>query len=293
MIHNLELIKELENKAEVVRRNCLTIFNGSQAGHVGGTFSLIEIITTLYFHHMKLNPRDPFWPERDRLVLSKAHACEALYSALVEIGFISKEKLPTYYRLGSVLQGHADRWCTPGIEFSGGSLGEGLSYAAAIAYSGLRLWKSSFDSGPRVFRKTIPRFRVYCILGDGECDEGQVWEAAMAASSLRLDNLVAIVDYNKFQVDGPSNEVCRLEPFADKWRCFGWYPMEVDGHNLAQLADTLDMTDNMFGDGRPKVIIAHTIKGRGIPYFEERHLHFAGGAAMSRGLKQATEQSKA
>ena len=172
-----QLIRELEEKADVIRRNAFTIFEGTESagaqGHVGGTMSIIEIITALYFHHLKLNRDDPDWPQRDRLVLSKAHCCEAIYAALVEIGWYPKETLDTYYRFGSPFQGHADRWCTPGLEYSGGSLGQGLSYAAGLALAE-KLKVAVFNEGPTEFTKKhraqmlvkyYPTYRVYCILG--------------------------------------------------------------------------------------------------------------------------------
>jgi transketolase len=247
--------------------------------------SIVDIITVLYFHHLKIDPNNPDWSDRDRVVLSKAHACEALYGALVEIGYIPKEKLSTYYHFGSPLQGHADRWATPGIEFSGGSLGEGLSHAAGMAIAE-KLEKRIYENPAPSTYKYPPRYWVYCILGDGECHEGQVWEAAMAAAHLKLDNLIAIVDYNKYCIDGPVNDVIRLEPFAEKWTAFGWRVIEVDGHDLGQLSDALDLANVMYGDGKPKVIIAHTIKGKGIPYWEERHIHYGFGDRVEKGLEQ-------
>ncbi|MEM2094486.1 MAG: transketolase [Candidatus Bathyarchaeia archaeon] len=290
MGHSPELIAKLEDMAFTLRRNCITQFEGSRGGHVGGTMSIVDLVTVLYFHHLRIDPRDPDWPGRDRLILSKAHACEALYAALVEIGYIPKEKLPTFYQLGSPLQGHADRWCTPGIEFSGGSLGEGLSHALGVALAAF-IEKPVWEPPPPRYPtyRPLPKFRVYCILGDGECQEGQVWEAAMAAATYKLDNLIAIVDYNKYCIDGPVNEVVRVEPLVDKWRAFGWWVTEVDGHSISQLCDVLDLAANLYGDGRPKCIISHTIKGRGVPFWEERHTHSARGPEMEGGLKQAVQ----
>ena len=285
-MHSPELVKELEGKAFDIRRNCVTIFEGSGMGHVGGTMSIVELISALYFHHMRYDPKNPDWEGRDRLVLSKAHCCEALYAAFVEIGWIPKEKLKTYYHFGSPLQGHADRWATPGIEFSGGSLGEGLSHALGMALASL-IEKPVYENpAAHPSYKYPPKYRVYCILGDGECHEGQVWEAAMAASHHKLDNLVAIVDYNKYCIDGPVNTVIGLEPFAERWRSFGWWVTEIDGHNFAQICDALDLADNLYGDGKPKCIIAHTVKGRGIPYWEARHVHYGRGPIVEEGIKE-------
>ena len=297
-----QLIRELEEKADVIRRNAFTIFEGTESagaqGHVGGTMSIIEIITALYFHHLKLNRDDPDWPQRDRLVLSKAHCCEAIYAALVEIGWYPKETLDTYYRFGSPFQGHADRWCTPGLEYSGGSLGQGLSYAAGLALAE-KLKVAVFNEGPTEFTKKHsdqmlvkynPTYRVYCILGDGECHEGQVWEAAMFAHRYKLDNLVAIVDYNKFSVMGASTEIMPLEPFVEKWKAFGFWVTEIDGHNLRQLVETLSLTNNLYGDGKPKCIIAHTVKGHGISRWEETHAHMPRGELVIEGLKEGREK---
>ena len=292
MTHSEKLITELEEKANVVRKNILTIFEGPQCGHVGGTMSIVEIVTALYFHHMKLDPKDWDWPERDRLVLSKAHCCEAIYAVLAEIGWIPKEKLNAYYRLGSPLQGHADRWATPGIEFSGGSLGLGLSFAAGMSLAEklkvLRQPPSEFAKKymTRYLTKYNPTYRVYCILGDGECHEGQIWEAALFATKYKLDNLIALVDYNKFCYDGPTTEILPLEPFVEKWKAFGWWVTEVDGHDLRQLVEVLDLVSKQYGDGRPKCIIAHTVKGYGISKWEEAHSHYARGEEAMEGLKE-------
>jgi transketolase len=289
------LIRKLEEKRKKIIENTLTIFEGSGGGHIGGSMSIIDLITALYFHHMKVNPDNSDWPERDRLILSKAHCCEVLYAAFAEIGWISKENLKTYYRLGSPLQGHADRWATPGIEFSGGSLGEGLSHSLGVALAS-RIEEHYYEIGgligqlmPGTMYRKPPKYRVYCILGDGECHEGQIWEAAMAAAKYKADNLIAIVDYNKYCIDGPSMEIMSLEPFADKWRAFGWWVSEINGHDLGQIVDTLHFTNTLYGDGRPKCIIAHTIKGHGIPEWEKEHIHYAFGPQVAKGLEQGRE----
>ena len=292
MAHSEELIRELEQKADMVRRNILTIFEGSGSGHVGGTMSVVDIVTALYFHHLKIDLKNYDYPERDRVVLSKAHSCEAIYAVLAEIGWIPKDKLGTYYCLRSPLQGHADRWCTPGIDYSGGSLGQGLSFAAGMALAEklktLRQPPSEFARKhmTRYLVKYNPTYRAYCILGDGECHEGQVWEAAMFANKYKLDNLIAIVDYNKYSIDGPTAEIMPIEPFTDKWKAFGWWVTEIDGHDLRQLVDALDLTSRLYGDGKPKCIIAHTVKGYGIPKWEAAHLHHGKGEAVTEGLEE-------
>jgi len=293
-----DLIKKLEEKADAIRRNIFTIFEGTQSvvaqGHVGGTMSIVEMIAALYFHHMKLNVKDPDWPERDRLVLSKAHCCEAIYAVLVELGWYPPETLNTYYRFGSPFQGHADRWCTPGLEFSGGSLGQGLSYAAGLALAeklktnvlGEGLTEPAKKYMAQMIVKYNPAYRIFCILGDGECHEGQIWEAAMFATKYKLDNLITIVDYNKYSIMGSSNEIMTLEPFVEKWKAFGFWVTEIDGHNLRQLVETLSLTNNLYGDGKPKCIIAHTVKGHGISRWEDTHAHFSRGELVVEGLKE-------
>lgn len=296
MAHDEKLIKDLEKKANVLRRDCFDIFESTQMGHGGGTMSIIELITALYFHHMKFDPKNTDWPERDRLVLSKAHCCEAIYAALVELGVYTKETLKTYYCYGSPFQGHADRWCTPGIDYSGGSLGQGLSFAVGMAYAeklkSAAKAASAVQTGflQRYIVRFDPLYRSYCILGDGECHEGMVWEAAMFAAKYKLDNLIAIVDYNKFSLDGPTNEVMNLEPMVDKWKAFGWWVTEIDGHDLRQIVDTLDLASKLYGDYRPKCIIAHTVKGHGIPTWEADHMHLGRGEVIMKGIREGREK---
>ena len=294
MGHNETLIGELEDTADRLRDHCLTQFAHIGQGHAGGTMSAVDIVTALYFHHLKFDPKNPAWPDRDRLVMGKAHACEAIYAALTELGVYPPEMLCTYYSYGSPFQGHADRWSTKGIDYSGGSLGQGLSFAAGMAYAEKLeplVDPSSREQHPsRPFIRHDPRFRAYCILGDGECHEGNVWEAAMFASKYKLDNLVAIVDYNKFTVDGPTAEVMPLEPFAQKWEAFGWWVKEIDGHDMRELLGALDLTKRLFGDGRPKCLIAHTVKGYGVPSWEGIHVHLARGAVTEKGLVEGRAQ---
>jgi transketolase len=295
MAHDEELIRELEKKANIVRHNIFRIFDSSLQGHCGGTMSMVEIVTVLYFHHLKLDPEDYDWPERDRVVLSKAHCCEAIYAVLPEIGYVPREALDTYYCYRSPFQGHADRWCTPGIDYSGGSLGQGLSFAAGLAKA--EKIKTAINPPVSTIPQFLPRFlvahnpiyRVYCIVGDGECHEGQIWEAAMFARKYKLDNLIAIIDYNKFSLDGPTEEIMPLEPLAKKFESFGWWVKEIDGHNLREIADALDLTNNLYGDGKPKCLIAHTVKGHGIPTWEETHTHLARGEGISIGVKEGRD----
>ncbi len=295
MAHDDKLIQDLEEKKALVRNNIFRIFDSSLGGHCGGTMSILELVTALYFHHMKIDPNNCDWPERDRMVLSKAHCCEAIYALLPEIGYVPQEALDTYYCYASPFQGHADRWCTPGIDYSGGSLGQGLSFAIGMAMA--EKIKTSAQPPiskmpqflPRLTTIYNPTYRVYCIVGDGECNEGQVWEAAMFAAKYKLDNLINIVDYNKFSLDGPSREIMPMEPFAEKWQSFGWWVKEIDGHNLREICDALDLAANLYGDGKPKCLIAHTVKGHGIPSWEETHAHLARGEGITMGVKEGRD----
>jgi len=295
MAHDDKLIQELEEKKALVRNNIFRIFDSSLGGHCGGTMSILELVTALYFHHMKIDPNNCDWPERDRMVLSKAHCCEAIYALLPEIGYVPEEALDTYYCYASPFQGHADRWCTPGIDYSGGSLGQGLSFAVGMATAEKikTAAKPPVSKMPQFLPRltTIynPTYRVYCIVGDGECNEGQIWEAAMFAAKYKLDNLINIVDYNKFSLDGPSREIMPMEPFDEKWRSFGWWVKEIDGHNLREICDALDLASNLYGDGKPKCLIAHTVKGHGIPSWEETHAHLARGEGITMGVKEGRD----
>ncbi len=264
MTHDRKIVKELEDKARLLRRHTIEMIRCAGKGWVGGSFSEAEIITALLFHHMKYDPENPNWPDRDRLVLSKAHCCEMHYAALGEAGYFSKDLFSLYGRFGGVLQAHSQR-TTPGVDYSGGSLGIGLSFAVGQALAA-RI-SSPRDPNGRPFS----RFRVYCIVGDGECDEGQIWEAAMAAAHYKLDNLTAILDRNEYQSTGAIGEIMNIEPLAEKWRSFSWNVIEIDGHNISQILDALDETKKTLG--KPSVIIAHTIKGKGVPSFEGR-VHF-------------------
>ena len=243
-------LASLQEKALQIRREILEVLNWAGSGHPGGSLSAVEILISLYFYKMNHRPPDPYWEDRDRLIVSKGHASAGVYVTLANCGYFSKEELKTYRKLNSRLQGHVHSK-VPGVEFNTGSLGHGLSVANGIAL------------GARMLDK---KFRVYCLLGDGELQEGSIWEAAMSAPHLRLDNLCAIVDYNKVQENGPTNEIKNLEPLATKWKSFGWNALEVDGHNLSELAQALDNAGTL--RGKPTVIIAHTIKGKGISFME-------------------------
>ena len=244
-------IAELEKTARTLRLNIIKMIGVGQKGHLGGSCSLADIVAVLYFDRMKHDPGNPLWEERDRFLLSKGHAALVQYAALAELGYFPKEELLNVKRLGAMLQGHPDMQTTPGIEANTGSLGQGLSIACGIA------------AGLRIDQK---KSKVYCIVGDGEIAEGQIWEAAMTASYYKLDNLVVFLDKNRLQAMGPVAERYNTTPVPEKWKAFGWHVAETDGHNIKDIIDTLDQVDKI--TGKPKIIIAHTIKGKGVSYAE-------------------------
>lgn len=246
-----ELIKDLEEKARRFRVQVIKMIYRAQSGHPGGSLSCMDILTALYFHHLRINPQEPAWENRDRFVLSKGHAAPALYVVLAELGYFPKETLFTLRQLGSILQGHPDMRKTPGVEMSTGSLGNGLSVGIGMAL------------GARLARKN---YHVYALVGDGEVDEGGIWEAAMAASKYKLDNLTAICDFNRVQLDGPIEEIMPLDPLPEKWEAFNWNVIEMDGHNMGEILDALDKARQV--RGRPTVIVAHTVKGKGVSFME-------------------------
>jgi transketolase len=245
-----EELKVLEDMAYQIRRLSLEMICYGQWGHPGGSFSMAEILAVLYFHAMNIKPHEPTWQSRDRFILSKAHGSPALYAALALRGYFPIEKLYTYCELDGILEGHTDMKRTPGLESSGGPLGMGLSVAAGICL-GLRM-------------KEEPRARVFCIMGDGEINEGNIWEAAMAAAHYHLDNLIAILDYNKVMAKGIVNQMMGIEPVHAKWAAFGWEVIEVDGHDIEELVQALYQARWIKPHGAPILIIAHTVKGKGI-----------------------------
>lgn len=243
-------IKFLKTKANKVRKSVIEMLAEAGSGHPGGSLSSTEIITCLYFEIMRHNPKEPTWPQRDRFHLSKGHCCPAVYAALALSGYFPSEKLSTLRKLGSTLQGHPDRR-VPGIEVASGSLGQGLSVSLGMALAG-KIDKQDF--------------RVYCLMGDGEIQEGNIWEAAMAAAHYKLDNLCGIVDYNGFQIDGRTEEIMNLEPLTKKWEAFGWQVLECNGHNIKELLEAFNKAKTV--QLKPTVIIAHTVKGKGISFME-------------------------
>jgi transketolase len=265
-------LPELEKMARQLRRDVITMIATAGSGHPGGSLSAADIVTALYFKVMRHDPKNPQWPDRDRFVLSKGHAAPILYAALAECGYFPVEELSTLRKLGSRLQGHTDRTLTPGVEMSAGSLGQGLSYGIGIALAG-RLDKRDY--------------RVYVLLGDGECEEGQVWEAAMFGPHHKMDNITAIVDHNDLQLDGRVCDIMGLEPLADKWRAFNWHVLEINGHDMGEILKALKKAGEV--KGKPTVIIAHTVKGKGVS-FMEGNVDFHGKAPSPQETEQALKE---
>lgn len=249
--HDEELIKKLDSIAVSLRRDSLIMTTKAGSGHIGGSLSAAEIVAALYFHQIRHDPQNPKWEDRDRFILSKGHACPVVYAALAMVGYFPREELWKLRKAGSMLQGHPDMRKTPGVEASTGTLGQGLSIGEGIALSARLDGKS---------------YRVYVLLGDGELNEGQVWEAAMSASHYWIDNLTAIVDLNRHQLSGPTDKIMSLKPVADKWQAFGWRVIEIDGHQTKQILDSLDEAEGI--KGKPTVIIAKTFKGKGVSFIE-------------------------
>ncbi|MDD5449666.1 MAG: transketolase [Candidatus Omnitrophica bacterium] len=267
-------IKDLKNKAVEIRKDILTMLAAAGSGHTGGSLSIVEILIALYYYKLRHNPKDPQWPDRDRFILSKGHAAPALYAVLSELGYFPKEELLTLRKYGSRLQGHPQKGL-PGIEISSGSLGQGLSIANGIALA------ARMDSLPT---------RVYCLMGDGETNEGQVWEAAMTAAHYKLDNLCAMIDFNKLQIDGFCCDVKNMEPMNKKWEAFGWNTIEVNGHELPELMRALDKAGKT--KGRPTVIICCTTKGKGVSFIENKaewHGIAPKKEELERALKELSE----
>lgn len=265
--YSQELIGKLKDEARKIRLHVIRTIYKAGSGHPGGSLSATDVITCLYFHVMNIDSKNPSWEDRDRFVLSKGHACPAWYAALAEKGFFPVEELDTLRKTGSRLQGHPDMRKTPGVEASTGSEGQGLSVGIGMALAG------------KLDRKS---YRVYVMVGDGENDCGQTWEAAMAASFFGLDNLCAIVDRNLMQLDGPTEQIMGLEPLADKWRAFGWNVIEIDGHNMTEILEAFDIAKSV--KGKPTIIVAKTLKGKGVSFME--------GAAGFHGKAPSEEEYK-
>lgn len=263
--------EELEGIARELRRDAIETIYQAGSGHPGGSLSEMDILVALYFDVLRHDPANPNWPDRDRFILSKGHACPGLYAVLAKRGYFPREELWSFRKTGAMLQGHAHPG-TPGVEMNSGSLGQGLSFAVGAALAA---------------RLSNKRYKVYALLGDGECDEGQVWEAAMSASHYRLGNLIAIVDRNRIQNDRFTDDVMRLEPLASKWRAFGWRVLEVDGHSIGKIRDTLRQAGRT--RNRPTLVLARTIKGRGVSMMENNP-DFHGRAPNKEEYEQAMKE---
>ncbi|MBI2187961.1 MAG: transketolase [Acidobacteria bacterium] len=253
-------------------RRCLehvfTILELNGLGHTGGSLSVLQTLVALYFDVARVDPANPAWPDRDRIVLSKAHACEAMYAVLAERGFFPAERFAEYLRFGSMLQGHTER-CTPGVEYSGGSLGQGICFAAGLAYAA---------------KLRRQQHRIFCIVGDGECHEGSVWEAAMFGAHYRLDNLYVAVDYNHYADHANISELMELEPFVEKWRSFGWETVFVEqGNDVERVAAAFK---GVTAEGRPKCLVVNTVKNCGVAVWAEHRLHQANGQLLRDGLAE-------
>lgn len=244
-------IEELQAVSKQIRRHIIEMTGAAKSGHPGGSLSAVEILVTLYYDVLRHDPARPDWPERDRFLLSKGHAAPVLYAVLAETGYTPVEELNSLRKLGSVYQGHPDRRFIPALEGSTGSLGLGLSLGLGMALA------ARLDNSPS---------RAYVVLGDGEIQEGQIWEAAMFGAFHKVDNCVAIVDYNRIQLDGFVKDIMELEPLSDKWKSFGWHVIEVDGHDIGALQKAFAEAEAT--KGQPTVLIAHTIKGKGVSFME-------------------------
>ena len=265
-------ITELDAIARRLRLDSIKMIAAANSGHPGGSLSAADIVTALYFGVLKHDPKRPDWPDRDRFILSKGHGVPVLYAALAERGYFPTSELKTLRQVDSRLQGHPVQGLTPGIEASTGSLGQGLSIGIGHAIAG---------------RLDGKHYRTYVLLGDGECQEGQVWEAVMTAGNYELDTLIAIVDNNRYQLDGPVEEINSIQPLADKFRAFKWHTLEVDGHDIGAVLDALHQA--RAHEGRPTCIIAHTVKGKGVTFMENNN-EFHGKAPNADQLAVALGQ---
>ena len=265
-------VEELEKMAVVIRCDIIDMICTAAAGHPGGSLSAADVVTALYFRVMRIDPKNPDWPDRDRFILSKGHACPVWYAALAERGYFDKAHLKTLRQLGSILQGHPDMRKTPGIDMTAGSLGHGLSAGLGMALSAKLQHKD---------------YHVFVVIGDGESQEGSIWEAAMAAPRFKLDNLIAILDYNHLQNDYSVDDIMPIEPVVDKWQAFGWNVIDIDGHHMAQVVQVLE--DAKSHQGAPTIIVANTVKGKGVSYMENV-CEWHGKAPCQEEADQALEE---
>jgi len=267
-----ELVLDLKQKARELRREILTMIYNAQSGHPGGSLSAIDMLVGLYYYKLKIDPKNPMWPDRDRFVLSKGHCSPALYTVLADKGYFSKSEIEGYRKIGRMLQGHPEL-STPGVDFAGGSLGQGISFALGIALA------------CKLDKKTC---NVYAMLGDGEIQEGIVWESSMAASFYKLDNMIVILDKNQVQQTGKVKDVMDVGNVNLKWKAFGWNVIDINGHDMQQIVKALDKASKM-KNKRPTMIISNTIKGKGVSFMELNH-KFHGKAPNEEEYKSAIEE---
>lgn len=246
-------MNELKKIAKEVRIEIIKMLNCAGSGHTGGSLSMVELLVGLYFYKFRCDPSMPLCNTRDIFVLSKGHGCPALYAVLARMKFFSRDELCTLRKIGTRLQGHPQKGL-PGVEISSGSLGQGLSIANGFALG------SRLNNEPK---------RIYCLMGDGELDEGQVWEAALTSAHYKLDNVCGIIDYNKYQIDGRVEDVKGLEPLKSKWQAFGWEVFEINGHSVEEVVEAYDKAEKI--KGKPSMILAHTVKGKGVSFFENKN----------------------
>jgi transketolase len=267
--HTPEMIRDLSLRAYEYRAQVLQMVYGRKSGHIGGAFSIAEILTALYFHQLRLDPENPGWDERDRLVFSRGHACAMLYTVLAHRGYFPVDELSTFRGLNSRLQGHPEPAKTPGVEVAAGPLGHGVAIGAGMALAA---------------RMAGSRRKTYVVLGDGELNSGVIWEGLLLGSKFGLDNLTVIVDYNGVQQTGTTKHVMPTEPIADKWTSFNWHVIEIHGHNMGAILDAPDCADEIHG--RPVVIIARTTKGKGVSFMENMP-QWHGGIPTEQQFQQA------
>ena len=272
MDYDDETIHRLNLTAVKIRKHIIEMLYRAKSGHPGGSLSAVDTIVSLYFNHMKHNPKKPMDPNRDRFILSKGHAAPALYAVLAECGYFPVKELQNLRQINCILQGHPVCKCVPGVEASTGSLGHGLSFANGVALAG-KLDKKDYH--------------VYAMLGDGETDEGQIWEAAAVASHYKLDNLTAFIDRNFLQIDGNTEDVLRLESVRDRWSSFGWFVIEINGHDMIQILHALEEADS--NRRQPSMIILNTVKGKGVS-FMENNVDFHGVAPNEMEYKLAMKE---
>ena len=267
-----DLILNLKEKAKELRKEIITMIYNAKSGHPGGSLSAIDMLVGLYYYKLRIDPRNPLWQDRDRFVLSKGHCSPAIYVVLADKGYFPKSELEGYRKIDRMLQGHPEL-STPGIDFAGGALGQGLSFALGIAFA-CRLDKSNCN--------------VYAMIGDGEAQEGAVWEASMAAAFHKLDNLIVILDKNQVQQTGKTKEIMDLGNVAMKWKAFGWNVIDINGHDMSQIVKALDKASKL-KNKKPTIIISNTIKGKGVSFMELNH-KFHGKAPNDEEYKKAMEE---